>query len=76
MTRLFRFLLLLVAQGYWGEVRIRFKAGKLVAPITAEQEWAEDTLPQPVPGTSAASAIADQEGTMREVFREARKAVS
>lgn len=76
MLKVFRFLLLLRSQKYWGEIRIKMKDGEVVGQIKAEQEFIMDTLPQPVPGTTAAAQIAHYEVEHPEVFGAAARKVA
>lgn len=46
MVRLFKFLAMLIAEKFWGEVRIKFKDGRTIQ-ISVERDYLMDTLPQP-----------------------------
>ena len=61
MRSLFRFLLLLMAQKFWGEVTIRFKDGEVTGQVDVRRGYVVDTLPQPVPGTEHATQVAEME---------------
>ena len=61
MRPLFRFLLLLTVQKFWGEVTIRFKDGEIAGQVDVRRGYVVDTLPQPVPGTEHATQVAEME---------------
>ena len=63
---LVRFLLLLMAQKFWGEITIRFKDGELSGPVDTRATHHSTDLPQPVPGTEAAARVAEME---QDAFR-------
>lgn len=47
MSRLFKFLVLLASQEFYGEVRIRFQKGKVHGQVVVESRHVEDALPEP-----------------------------
>lgn len=47
MSRLFRFLMKLAAEHYYGVVTIRFQDGKIHGQVEAHQAYLESTLPEP-----------------------------
>lgn len=73
MLAVFRFLLLLVAERFWGEVTLRFKDGQVSGQIDVRRGYVADTLPQPQPGTPTASAVATMEDQMRTVLANAAR---
>ena len=46
MTALLDFLSSLARSDFYGEVRVRFKAGQVAGPIIVEQHYLERNLPQ------------------------------
>lgn len=47
MGRLFRFLLKLAAEEFYGDIKIHFSKGRIHGQIEVHQAHLEDTLPEP-----------------------------
>lgn len=66
MGHLFRFLLRMVDEKFWGDVHLRFKDGKLVTPIRVERDYTDVSLPQPTYITQGAA-----EARIKELMKQA-----
>ena len=49
LGQLFRFLLMLSKDRFWGEVTVRFKDGAIQREIQVRRSYVAETLPQPMP---------------------------